>query len=166
MKTCCFIGHRNVLATDELCDAIKRTVLELIVDKGVQIFLFGSASNFDELSLKIVTEIKKDYPFIKRVYYRAQYPIIEKWYKDYLLGIYDDTLFPSSAKKAGKASYVERNQAMIDASDFCIFYYDERYLPSKRKRFHDAINLFQPKSGTKLAYEYAIKKQKQVFNLF
>ena len=28
-----------------------------------------------------------------------------------------------------KASYVERNQAMINNSNYCVFYYDENYQP-------------------------------------
>jgi hypothetical protein len=31
------------------------------------------------------------------------------------------TIIPNRVEKAGKASYVERNQEMIDASDFVFF---------------------------------------------
>lgn len=51
---------------------------------------------------------------------------------------------------SGRVSYVERNQAMINDSDYCIFYYDENY---------------QPKSGTALAYTYAKQKKKQIINI-
>ena len=54
---------------------------------------------------------------------RSQYPYIGEQYKDYLLKFYDVTIMPTRVERAGKASYVERNQEMIDASDFCIFYY-------------------------------------------
>ena len=57
--------------------------------------------------------------------------------------------------EAGRASYVERNQAMINDSDYCVFYYDKNYFP-----------LTRTKSGTKLAYEYAVRKNKKVINLF
>jgi len=42
---------------------------------------------------------------------------------------------------------------MIDKSSFCIIYYDESYSPAKRTSSNQ-----QPKSGTKAAYEYALKK--------
>ena len=57
--------------------------------------------------------------------------------------------------QAGKASYIERNQAMIIDSDFCVFYYDKNYVP-----------LTKTNSGTKIAYEYAKKKMKRTINLF
>ena len=56
---------------------------------------------------------------------------------------------------AGRASYVERNQAMINDSDFCVFFYNKNYVPTTKTN-----------SGTKIAYEYAIKKKKNVINLF
>ena len=42
---------------------------------------------------------------------------------------------------------------MIKNSDFCIVYYDETNAPTNRK------------SGTKIAYEYAIKKS-EVINIY
>ena len=56
---------------------------------------------------------------------------------------------------SGKAQYVERNQAMIDDSDFCIFYYNKNYHPQTKTN-----------SGTKIAYDYALRKNKKVINLF
>ena len=165
MKTCSFFGHRDTKATPELCEELRKTVVRLIEEKGVKVFLFGSASKFDELSLKIVTDIKQEYTQITRVYVRAQYPHISEEYRNYLLQRYDDTIMPSGMDKAGKAGYVERNQAMINASDFCVFYYDEKWQPPLRKRANKDLFAYQPKSGTRIAYEYAIQKKKEVINL-
>ena len=55
----CFIGHRTIPVTNELCERIRNTVLDLIDNQGVDTFLFGSRSQFDELCLKIVTKIKE-----------------------------------------------------------------------------------------------------------
>ena len=41
---------------------------------------------------------------------------------------YEDTYFTEHMENAGKASYVERNQEMINKSHYCIVYYDENYL--------------------------------------
>ena len=46
---------------------------------------------------------------------------------------YEDSICPDGIASAGKASYVERNHAMVLASDFCVFYYNENYLPDMRK---------------------------------
>ena len=135
MKTCSFFGHRNTETTFSLYQKVKETTLTLIQEKDVRTFLFGNASRFDDLCLKIVTEIKQTNPDIKLVYFRSSYPYITSLYKDYLLEFYDDTIMPSGIEKAGKASYVKRNQAMIHTSDFCVFYYNEQYEPPLKKIF-------------------------------
>lgn len=55
---------------------------------------------------------------------------------------------------------------MIDKGDYCIFYYDENYLPSKRKKFKICALDYQPKSGTSLAYKYAEQKKKNIKNFY
>ena len=155
MKTCSFFGHRDTLQTEELKEKVRETVERLIVEEGMDTFLFGSRSKFDDLCHIVVTELKEKYPHIKRVYVRSQYPYIDKLYKAYLLESYDETIIPQSVKNAGKASYVERNQEMIDASDFCVFYYNPSYLPPKRKYSKRDISEYQPKSGTALAFNYS-----------
>jgi hypothetical protein len=84
--------------------------------------------------LVMAEEIKEKYPHIKRIYVRSAFQHIPDWYEDSLLEHYEDTYFPEHMDKAEKASYVERNQEMINKSDFCIVYYDENYAPPRRKK--------------------------------
>ena len=149
-NTCCFIGHREINATDELKKKLCLLIEHLITEESIDTFLFGSKSQFDDLCYDIVTEIKKKYPHIKRIFVRAEYPYIDKSYEAYLLESYEDTYFPKSVLGAGKASYVKRNCEMIDNSRFCIVYYKEDYTPKGRK------------SGTKIALAYAEKKKKTI----
>ena len=149
-NTCCFIGHREINVTDELKEKLRVVIECLIVDENINKFLFGSKSQFDDLCYDIVTEIKKKYPHIKRIFVRAEYPYIDENYEAYLLESYEDTYFPKSVLGAGKASYVKRNCEMIDNSRFCILYYKEDYSPKGRK------------SGTKIALAYAEKKKKTI----
>lgn len=162
--TCCFFGHRKINETYELTDNLKNTIETLIKDKGVNTFLFGSKSEFDSLCLKIVTELKEKYSHIKRVYVRSAFPVIDNSYKDYLLESYEETYFPENIKGAGKASYIKRNQEMINKSGICVVYYDENYKPPKKSRagFSD----YQPRSGTQVAYDYALKKKCEIINMF
>lgn len=67
---------------------------------------------------------------------------------------------------AGKASYVECNQEMIKKSYYCICYYDANYLPPRRKNSRRDLFDYQLKSGTKVAYDFAVKKCGQVINVF
>ena len=147
---CCFIGHREINVTDELKEKLYVLIEHLIIEESIDTFLFGSKSQFDDLCYDIVTNMKKKYPHIKRIFVRAEYPYIDESYKEYLLERYEDTYFPKSVLGAGKASYVKRNCEMIDNSRFCIVYYKEDYTPKSRK------------SGTKIAFTYAEKKKKNI----
>ena len=149
-NTCCFIGHREINVTDELKEKLHMVIERLIIEESIDTFLFGSKSQFDDLCYDIVTEIKKKYPHIKRIFVRAEYPYIDESYEAYLLESYEDTYFPKSVLGAGKASYVKRNCEMIDNSRFCIVYYKKDYTPKGRK------------SGTKIALAYAEKKKKTI----
>ena len=155
MKTniCCFIGHRAINETEELKLMLVEIIEKLIVREKIDTFLFGSKSQFNDLCLQLVTEIKEKYPHIKRIYVRAEYPFINDDYKEYILKYYDDTYYPERIIDAGKAVYVERNCEMINCSRFCVFYYNEQNTPTARK------------SGTKIAFNYAVKKRKHIIKL-
>ncbi len=133
LHTCCFFGHRKINETPELVERLAKTIESLITDNGVNTFYFGSKSAFDDLCHKVVTELKEEHPHIKRVYVRSAFQHIPDWYEDSLLKHYEDTYFPKHMENAGRASYVERNQEMINKSDFCVVYYDENYAPPRRR---------------------------------
>ena len=150
----CFIGHRNIEVNEELLSSLKETIKKLI-NNGATTFLFGSKSQFDNLCWDIVTSFKPQYPEIKRIYVRSAFQHLSKSYTKYLLEYYEETYFPPKLENAGKYSYVERNYEMIDKSNFCVFYYNANYTPLKKRN-----------SGTKIAYDYAVKKKKNIINLF
>ncbi len=149
-NTCCFFGNRTINETEELRIKLTQTVERLITDEKVDTFLFGSKSRFDSICLEEVSKIKEKYPHIKRIYVRAEYPVINDDYRAFLLEAYDDTYYPENIIGSGKAVYVERNYEMINNSRFCIVYFDESNLPSSRK------------SGTKIALDYAVKQGKEI----
>ena len=150
-----FIGHRNIKESEELEKRLTETVISLIEREGADVFYFGSKSAFDDLCLKVVTELKERYPHIKRVYARSMYEYVDKSYEDYLLTLYDHTFFPNKVKGAGALSYVMRNCIMIDESDVLVTYFDEAHCRTMSRN-----------SGTKISVEYAIKKKKLVINVF
>lgn len=162
--TCCFIGHRKIRKTPELTAEVQNTVKELI-DKGVTVFLFGDHSEFDTLCYETVTALKKVYPHICRIHYRTAYREIDESVKQYFVAGYEDSICPKGVAASGKAAYVERNQALIRDSDICLFYYDEHYRPDRRKQYKKALSDYQPKSGTRLAFDYAKSQSKKIINL-
>ncbi len=178
-KVCSFFGHRKVELNENIKRKIKLIIEDLIINNNVLTFLFGSRSEFDEFCHLIVSELKGKYQDIKRISYtcKSETCILEsergKWEKIYsclqesqvlFVGFEED--FEHKTKYvAGKASYIERNQAMIRDSDYCIFYYDKDYKPPTRKRTKRDLFEYQPKSGTAIAYEYAKQKRKIIINV-
>ncbi len=168
-KTCSFFGHRNIDINNKLKQKVKKCIKNLIINSNVQTFLFGSKSNFNDLCHLLVSELKEEYPNIKRICYtcksegctlEVERKKREKSYSNFfnqevqLLG-FEEEFEHKTKHKAGKASYIERNQAMIEDSDFCVFYYNENYVPP-----------IKTNSGTKIAYNYALRKNKKVINIF
>ena len=179
-KVCSFFGYRKIKETEDLVQCLRNKIVELIEQYGVKIFLFGSRSDFDELCHRIVTELRVKYPDLQRRAYtcRSETCILEnergKWEKIYsevknrevhLLGV-EQEVEHKNKWTAGRASYVERNQAMIDDSDYCIFYYNPYYQPPRRKYSKCSFGDYQPKSGTQLALDYAYKRKRAGKELF
>lgn len=178
-KKACFIGHRDVPDTDELREKIRITVERLITEEGVTYFLFGSRSDFDSICHDVVTELQEKYPHIQRVAYTCRHECAtmkedkaeeERIWSSILkrpvrIKDYDAEYEHPTKYTSGRASYVERNQAMITDSDFCVFYFDETYLPPRRKYGSSFLSDYQPKSGTAVAYKFAVQKKKEIVNL-
>lgn len=148
--TCCVFGHRTITETEELNTRLYDVIEEMILKENVDTFLFGSKSDFNDFCLDLVTKIKEKYPHIKRIYVRAEYPYISEHYKNHLLERYEETYYPEKIMGSGRAAYIKRNYEMINNSQFCIVYYDEKNVPTNRK------------SGTGIALDYAIKKGKRI----
>ena len=177
---CSFFGHRKIEITEELKQKVNEVIEDLIVNHDVLTFLFGSRSDFNYLCHLLVTELKEKYPNIIRKCYTCRSETCtlenerEHWEEIYshfkkvkvtLLGV-EEEVEHKAKYTSGRASYVERNQAMINDSDYCIFYYDKNYQPEMRKYSKRSIGYYQPKSGTALAYAYAKQKKKIVINVF
>ena len=148
-----------------MVSCLNEVVKDLIIEKKVDTFLFGSKSQFDKLCLGVVTEFKKKYPHIRRIYVRAEFSYIGEDYTAYLLKRYDHTYYLERMINVGKAAYVERNHDMIDNSGYCVICYDENYMPPRRKNSRRDLFDYQPSSGTKRAYDYAVKKGLKIVNI-
>jgi len=164
-KSCCVFGHRKVAGKEKLKERLAEVFENLIVNENVDTFLVGSRSEFDDLCRDVLSEKKEKYPHIQRVYVRGEYPYISQDYEDGLLEHCEKTYFPERAINAGKAVYVERNYEMIDNADICVIYFKDDYLPPKRKNSRRDLFDYQPKSGTGIAYKYAIQKKRKIINL-
>ena len=149
-----FIGHRKVEDVKKLKLKINSMIENLILKNNADTFLFGSKSQFDDICYESVTELKTKYPYLRRVYVRSANEYINNEYKDYLLSLYEESIFPISVRDAGRASYIRRNESMIDMCDILVVYFLADYKPLGNKR----------QSGTELAMKYAVRKGKSIIN--
>ena len=69
MKACSFFGHRDASQTEELKEKVRETVERLIVEEGIDTFLFGSRSKFNKLCHIVVMGLKEKYPYVQRIGY-------------------------------------------------------------------------------------------------
>ncbi len=167
-KVCCFIGHRNVENKEIVEKTLYDVIEDLILNHNVSMFLFGSKGEFYGLCLDVFAKIREKYEFVENVAYKCRH----EWCSLVGDGQAEDKKYIFNSEKefkskwvAGRASYVERNFEMIDDSDFCVFYYVENYKPTMRKYSKGSLSYYQQTSGTKVAYEYANKKKKNVINI-
>lgn len=161
MKACSFFGHRDTPQTEELKEKVREVVERLIVEEGVDAFLFGSRSSFDELCHIVVTEIKEKYPHIRRIAYLCKHEagclvgtgmelkrkIKEITGRDVYVREFEEIKKTDRVNSAGRASYIERNQWMIDDSEIVVCCMVVVYQTGK--------------SGTRQSVKYAKKKNKR-----
>ena len=169
MKICSFFGHRYTPQTDELKEKVREVVERLILEENVDTFLFGSRSKFDELCHIVVTELKEKHPHIRRIAYLCKHEtaclvgagmelkrkIKEITGRDTYVPEYEEIKKSDRVNSAGRASYIVRNQDLINESNYCVFYYNLEYQPPQCKQVRRGICTYQLKSGTRAAYEYA-----------
>ncbi len=150
-KICSFFGHRDIEITDKLYATTTAEIMKS-VGLGCRTFYFGGYGDFDDLCYQIVTKIKENHPLldIKRIYCVAQERHLRKPVRYFKRENYEDVIYLMPSFDGWYKSIYFRNCAMIDQSDFVIFYAEERQ-----------------NSGAYKAYKYASKKKnKQIINLW
>ena len=149
-KICSFFGHREIENSQILYAATAVAVMQA-VRAGCRVFYFDGDSAFDELCYQIVTKLKCNRPdlSIKRVFCVSRADCLHKKPSNSQHENYEEILFLSPPLSPKNKSIYSRNCAMIDESDFVIFYAKHRL-----------------GSGAYKTYQYALKKtEKKVINL-
>lgn len=169
-KSCCFIGSRNTMPTIEIRNAIKNVAEDLITNNDVTIFNFGSKSNFNNICLELISELKKVHKPIKRIAYLCPNEtafkdedkvlwgklLSQKLNKNVnILCVDQSKQFPYKTPKKGV--YISRNFFMIDNSDYCVFHFE-----NNKKEQRNNLLCSNSSSGTSIAYKYAIRKNKKI----
>ncbi len=147
MNSCSFFGHRTTVVSNETKQKIKNVIENLIKIENYEIFYFGEFGDFDDVCYEIVSEIKLTYPNIKRVYVATNDKALLK-HKRICIKTYEEQItLPLTFEWWYQIIYY-RNLAIIDNSNFVVFYVEN-----------------EQNSGANKALRYAIKTKKQHINL-
>ena len=117
---CTFFGHRHIPDTIE--PTLKETIINLIINKNVNVFYVGNQGGFDSLVRKCLRELKSEYPFISYAVVLAYMPSFKNE-DDYM--DYSDTIYPEGLEKCPpKFAIINRNKWMINQADYVVVYVD------------------------------------------
>ncbi len=147
---CSIFGHRKIETNINLQE-LKNVLKNLISERNVDTFYFGGFSEFDDLCHALVTELKSEFPDVKRIFCLSDERHLRiakrpKWLKD---DDYEDFIYLPLSFDWWYQRIYYRNCAMIDDSDFVLFYVTEK-----------------ENSGAYKAYKYAKSKKKNIINIY
>ena len=111
---CTFFGHKDTPESTK--EALKSVLINLIENKGVNLFYVGNHGNFDRMTLEVLKELTKCYSHIKYYVVLAYFPKNKS--EEHTNTILTEGLESTPPKYA----IIKRNQWMIDKSDFVVTY--------------------------------------------
>ena len=118
MKTCFFIGHRE--QCPEIREALKWSIVNLILQGGVKEFVVGGYGGFDALAHSVIMELKFAYPQIRCIRLLPYYPTGRR---TELEEEYDGTFYPPGMETVPKRfAIVRANRYMVETADYLITY--------------------------------------------
>lgn len=164
---CCFIGHRRIENEESVRERVENIIRSLL-DCGTREFIFGDHSEFCDICYEVLSQMITEYSDIVRIHYSTLSKNQSESVMRFFVFGYEKTVFAEDyyATRATKAIYVIRDRAMIDESDVCVFYYSSEYIPIKKESSKTVKSVKESASGTRIAFEYAVKKNKKIINLF
>ena len=122
VKSCAFFGHRKIEERSKIKEKVKAFLIEKIENENFRRFYFGGFGEFDDICYEIVTELKQRYSDIKRCFCVVD----EKWLNKkpkWLEKIeYEEIISFALAFEWWYKRIYFRNCAMIDQSDFVVFF--------------------------------------------
>lgn len=121
-KSCVFFGHRWIALSEQEKTLLHDTIINLITREGVEDFIFGRYGDFDAIAYKIVSELQKQYPHIRKIYAQAYIPKHQED-MDLLRSAYDYVYLPEGTEVGPQRfAITRRNRALAKECDFMICY--------------------------------------------
>ena len=114
--TCTFFGHRDAPHTIE--PYLRAAIIELIENKGVDLFYVGNQGAFDRMVIRVLRTLKEEYPKIQYYVVLAYVP-----HNKERSGLEDgdSTVYPECLDKTPpKYAIIKRNNWMVEKCDYAI----------------------------------------------
>ena len=148
-KVCAFFGHREVENKEETKEILRKKIADLISD-GYGVFCFGGFGEFDNICWEVVTELKENYPFLRRIFYLydERHTRISKRPKYLKESDYEEFVYPDLEFDWWYQRIYYRNIEIIKKSDYIVFYITHTQ-----------------NSGAYKAYQYAKRIKKSTCNI-
>lgn len=147
MKRCCFCGHSNIWNSG-VNERIRNVAEDLIVNHGIKDFWVGNYGAFDSYAASAIRELKCQYKHIELdlIIPYITNPINE--YKELYYKNYDNIIIADIPEGTPKRFHIiKANEYMINNSAYLICYIEWSW------------------GGAAKTYEYAKKKNLQIFNV-
>lgn len=140
--TCCFFGHRDTPSQIE--SDLRKLLVYLIKEKGMDCFLVGNNGNFDRLASAVLADLQIQFSKIKCFVVLSKLPTQEK--ERYPL----DTLYPDGLENTPPRFVIDkRNRWMLAQSDAVVGYISysvggaAHFFNLAKKRGKECYNLFE-----------------------
>lgn len=116
MAVCTFFGHRDV--PDQVASRLRELLIYLIEKKGATHFLVGNQGKYDQMVLRILISLQREYPDMKIEVVLAYLPR-----KPLSLGETVSAFVPEALESVPPRFAIDkRNRWMIDHSSFAVTY--------------------------------------------
>ena len=116
-----FCGHSNCLFNEDVKEQLKNILLDEIIKNPTCKFYLGGYGDFDGLCLRILKDLKTDFPEIELIFIT---PYLEKNYSKLELAkyYYDDVIFHPIESVPRKFAISKRNEWMVNKANLVIAY--------------------------------------------
>ena len=147
MGVCTFFGHRN--CPDGLKHRLRAVIIDLITNRGIDMFYVGRQGGFDRLVRSVLREITQEYPQVRYAvvlaYMPSEHPV---------LGDTSDTMLPEGIELVHPRYAISwRNNWMLQKSDFVVAYVAHswggaaQYVRKASRSGKTVINLYHSQEG-------------------
>ena len=123
---CMFCGHRNVTDKEKMKKIVTEIIIDLIENKGVDVFLCGGMGDFDDICSQCVGDLKVRYHHIKQ-YLIIPYMTRKFEESSYKYFMFNDVIKPDLGNVHPKAAIVKRNQWMVDKSEYIVAFVQREF---------------------------------------